>query len=266
MKNILQVKNLTKRFDGLVAANDVSFDVEQRQIHALIGPNGAGKTTTLSMINGTLEPTSGTVTFNDEDITGMATYKVAQRGLGRTFQNIKLFGSLTVLENLMVGAMYKNNKGGVMHMLLHIGETNRMEKAMREHALEVVNQIGMYNLKDEHAENLAYGRQKVLELGRALMGNPRMILLDEPAAGLNPAERASFVKLLQQVYEQGVDLFLIEHNMDVVMNISQKITVLNFGQKIAEGTPSEIQKNPEVIRAYLGDRYKAIDRKVGKGV
>lgn len=258
MKTVLEIKNLTKRFEGLVAVKDVNITVKERQIHALIGPNGAGKTTTLSMINGTLEPTSGKILFGGQDITGMPAYKIAQKGLGRTFQNIKVFGSLTALENLMVGAMHNNNKGGVLRMLLCVKETNAMERTMREQALEVINEIGIYRLKDEYARNLPYGSQKVLELGRALMGKPKMILLDEPAAGLNTSERAEFVEILEKMYEKGIDLFLIEHNMDVVMNISHMITVLNFGQKIAEGTPSQIQSNPEVIRAYLGNRYKTI--------
>jgi len=258
MKTILEVKNLTKRYEGLVAVNNVDIQVKERKIHALIGPNGAGKTTTLSMINGTTPPTEGQILLFGEDVTGLPAHRIAQKGMGRTYQNIKLFGSLTVLDNLMVGAMCNHNKGGVVHFLLNIRESNRMEKAMQEKACQVAEELGIYHLKDEYARNLPYGRQKVLELGRAMMGDPKIILLDEPAAGLNPAERSQFVDILQKVYEQGTDMFLIEHNMDVVMNISHMITVLNFGQKIAEGTPSEIQSNPEVIRAYLGNRYKVI--------
>lgn len=260
MSTILEVEGLTKRFEGLIAVNNVSFRIEGRRIHSLIGPNGAGKTTTLSMINGTLEPTLGTIRFLGKNITGMPTYKISQMGIGRTFQNIKQFSSLTVRENLMVGAMYKHNKGGVLHMLLHVQETNRMEREMREKADDVLQYIGMYELRNEYAGNLAYGRQKLLELGRALIGEPKLILLDEPAAGLNPTERIDFVEILQRVYESGIDLFLIEHNMDVVMNISHDITVLNFGEKIAEGSPQEIQRNPQVIKAYLGDRYAAINK------
>ncbi|MDO4321655.1 MAG: ABC transporter ATP-binding protein [Lachnospiraceae bacterium] len=260
MGTVLEVTNLTKKYEGLLAVNKVNFKVEERRIHSLIGPNGAGKTTTLSMINGTVEPTLGTVKFFGQDITGMPAYKIAQIGIGRTFQNIKQFGSLTVRENLMVGAMYKHNKGGVLRMLLRVSETDRLEKEMREKADEVLQYIGMYELRDEYAGNLAYGRQKLLELGRAMIGEPKLILLDEPAAGLNPSERVEFVQILQKVYDSGIDLFLIEHNMDVVMNISHDITVLNFGQKIAEGSPSEIQSNPEVIKAYLGDRYTTINK------
>ena len=260
MSTVLEVSNLTKRFEGLIAVKNVSFKVEERRIHSLIGPNGAGKTTTLRMINGTLEPTLGTVKFFGQDITGLPAYKIARMGIGRTFQNIKQFGSLTVLENLMVGAMYKHNKGGVLRMLLNVKETNRLEREVREKAKKTLEDIGMYHLRNEFAGNLAYGRQKMLELGRAMIGDPKLILLDEPAAGLNPSERVEFVQILQHVYESGIDLFMIEHNMDVVMNISHDITVLNFGQKIAEGSPSEIQSNPEVIKAYLGERYTAINK------
>lgn len=255
MKAVLETNNLTKIFGGLEAVKDVNISVNEREIHALIGPNGAGKTTTLSMINGTLKPTVGSVRFRGEDITGLAPHKVAIKGVGRTFQNIKQFGSLTVMENLMVGGMSRNNKGGVLHMLFHAKETEELEKKVREQAEDIAKKIGMFGLKDEYAGNLPYGRQKVLELGRAMMGEPALILLDEPAAGLNPSERAEFVEILKKVYEDGIDLFLIEHNMDVVMNISHKITVLNFGRKIAEGTPSEVANNEAVIKAYLGDRY-----------
>lgn len=264
MKTILEVRNLTKRFEGLVAVDDVSIEVKERRIHALIGPNGAGKTTTLSMINGTQTPSEGKIYFMGSEITDLPAYRIAQQGVGRTYQNIKLFGTLSALDNLKVGAMYKHNRGGILHFLLNIRESNRMEREMQEMACEVANSLGIYGMKDEQAKNLPYGYQKILELGRALMGDPKIILLDEPAAGLNPSERSEFVEILQKVYEQGIDLFLIEHNMDVVMNISHMITVLNFGEKIAEGTPAEIQNNDEVIRAYLGQRYKAISREGSK--
>ncbi|MDO4323458.1 MAG: ABC transporter ATP-binding protein [Lachnospiraceae bacterium] len=265
MKTVLEVTDLTKVFGGLEAVKDVNITVKEREIHALIGPNGAGKTTTLSMINGTLAPTAGRIVFRGEDITGLAPHKVALKGMGRTFQNIKQFGTLTVLENLMVGGMSQNNKGGVLHMLLHTKETREMEHRVREKAEYIADEIGMYGLKDEYAENLPYGRQKVLELGRAMMSDPALILLDEPAAGLNPSERAEFVEILQKVYGKGIDLFLIEHNMDVVMNISHRITVLNFGRKIAEGTPSEVANNDDVIEAYLGDRFAKNKKKEGVG-
>lgn len=255
MEVVLEASNLTKIFGGLEAVKDVNIIVQKREIHALIGPNGAGKTTTLSMINGTLKPTQGNIRFLGEDITGLPPFKAAAKGMGRTFQNIKQFGSLTVRENLMIGGMSKNNPGGVLHMLLYAKETKKLEEKVRCQAEEVAKKIGMSGMQDEYAGNLPYGRQKVLELGRALMGEPALILLDEPAAGLNPSERAEFVEILHRVYESGIDLFLIEHNMDVVMNISHKITVLNFGRKIAEGTPAEVANNEAVIKAYLGDRF-----------
>ena len=261
---MLEVKDLTIRFGGLVAVNEVNFQVPIGSIFGLIGPNGAGKTTLFNMISGVYAPTSGKVIFNGQEIQGKAPYKVNALGIARTYQNIKLFSTLSVLDNLKVGAMYKHNKGGVLHFLLNVKESNRMEREMHEKACAIANQLGIYRMKDELAKNLPYGYQKILELGRALMGDPKIILLDEPAAGLNPSERSEFVDILQNVYQQGIDLFLIEHNMDVVMNISHMITVLNFGQKIAEGTPEEIQNHDEVIRAYLGDRYKAINREGAK--
>lgn len=167
--------------------------MKERRIHALIGPNGAGKTTTLSMINGTETPTEGKILLFGQDITGLPAHEVAPKGMGRTYQNIKLFGSLSVLDNLMVGAMQKYNKGGVVHFLFHVKESNRMEREMKEKALYIAEELGIYKMKDELARNLPYGLQKVLELGRALMGSPKLILLDEPAAGLNPSERAHFI-------------------------------------------------------------------------
>lgn len=255
-ENILEVTGLTKRFGGLVAVDNVDITVKKREIHALIGPNGAGKTTTLSMINGTLNPTEGSILFDGEDITKKSTDIVAKMGMGRTFQNIKLFSTLTVVENIMLGGFCNYTKGGLLRFLLNIRESSRYERQMREKAEEIAKFVGVYSMKDKVVKDLPYGRQKMTELGRALMLEPKLILLDEPAAGLNPTERAEFIDIVMKVYHDGTDLMLIEHNMDVVMNLSHRITVLNFGCKIAEGTPEEIQHDPQVVKAYLGDRFR----------
>lgn len=265
METILKIEGLTKRFSGLTAVDNVSLEVRKREVHALIGPNGAGKTTTLNMVNGILPATEGTVTFYGADITKQPAYKIARMGMGRTYQNMKLFTSLTVLENLMVGGHYAHTKGGLLRFLGFPTESVRFERQLRDKAQEVLEFIGMSQYGGEVIGDLPYGRQKVAELGRALMSDPKLILLDEPAAGLNPTERKEFLEILQKVYDSDVDLFMIEHNMDVVMNISHRITVLNFGSKIAQGTPNEIQNNPEVIKAYLGDKYTAIQKNTEEG-
>ncbi len=255
---ILEVNGLTKKFGGLTAVNSVSFQMKRRTIHSLIGPNGSGKTTTVNMIHGTFKPTSGSCFFLGEDVTGMPTHLLALKGMGRTYQNIKLFNTMSVLDNMLVGGDHLFGRQGVIRYLLTGRAYAKIEKCVIEKAESVLEFLGIVDLKDEVVSNLPYGRQKVCELGRALMGEPKLILLDEPAAGLNPSERREFVEILQKTFAQGIDLFLIEHNMDVVMSISDRITVLNFGSKIAEGTPKEIQNDTEVIKAYLGDRYKAI--------
>jgi branched-chain amino acid transport system ATP-binding protein len=255
LATIIQLQNITKKFGGLVAVNSLTMEVAEKSIHALIGPNGSGKTTTLNLIAGVLKPNEGAINYKGEAISNLPTYQIARQGIGRTFQNIKLFTSMTAIENVMVGGD-SQTKQGFLGFLFDINAAQREEKTLREKAGELLNFLGMYHLKDELVKNLPYGRQKVLELGRTLMSNPDLILLDEPAAGLNPSERNEFVAMLDKLHQQGKTLLLIEHNMDVVMSISQKITVLNFGAKIAEGSPRDIQTNDEVIKAYLGEKFK----------
>lgn len=257
MANILTVEHLTKKFAGLVAVNDLSFEMKERTIHSLIGPNGSGKSTTINMCTGSLPITSGTVRYRDEEISGLVLHQIAGKQIGRTFQNLKLFNSMTVKENLMVG-MQAQMGGNLLKFLFNPKKATADERRMEEKALEVLDYIGMYKYRDEIVKNLAYGNQKLTELGRAIMTSPKLLFLDEPAAGLNPSERSQFVDILLKVFADGIDLFLIEHNMDVVMNISDYITVINFGSKIAEGTPKEIQNNDEVIAAYLGAHFKKI--------
>lgn len=255
MAPILTLKNVTKQFGGLTAVNDLSMVVEEHSIHALIGPNGAGKTTATNMIEGVFPPTSGQIFYRDTEITNMTTHEIANLGIGRTFQNIKLYNTMTALENVMVGG-HQLTKMSLLESVFNYKGLRAEEKMLREKAEMLLDYVGLYNTRDELVKNLPYGNRKVLEVARALMMDPKLLLLDEPAAGLNPSERAEFIQLLHRIHEQGTTLFFIEHNMDVVMSISKMITVVNFGAKIAEGPPTEIQNNPEVIKAYLGERYQ----------
>lgn len=257
-EELLALKNVTKRFAGLVAVDDLSLTMYKRTIHGLIGPNGAGKTTTINLITGVLPPTEGSVTFDGQTISGKPTYQVARCGIGRTFQNIKVFPSMTLLENVMVGG-HQMAPIGILRTVFDFGGTRSEEKMLREKAEGILALFDMHHLKDELMDNLPYGRQKISEIARAMMTDPTLILLDEPAAGLNPSERAELVKVVQKIFDKGTDFFLIEHNMDVVMNICVDLTVLNFGRKIAEGCPKDIQNNEEVVRAYLGSKYKAVN-------
>ena len=202
------------------------MEMQPRTIHALIGPNGSGKTTTVNLITGFHKTTGGRVSFKDKEIQDMSIHKIAQRGICRTFQNLKLCKSMSVIENVMLGG-HQHAPLGIGRFLFEVRAAANEEKRLREKAGEILNFIGMYGLRDENVANIAYGRQKVTELGRALMAQPELLFLDEPAAGLNPTERAEFVNILMKTFEKGIDLFLIEHNMDVVMNISHRITPLS---------------------------------------
>lgn len=262
MPNILQLDHVTKKFSGLTAVDNLSLQVEEHSIHSLIGPNGSGKTTTINLISGVIKVTDGSILYCGEQITNLPTFKIIQKGIGRTYQNIKLFSSMSAADNVKIGG-HKETKLGILRTIFDFRASTQEEKALDEKATEILNFIGMYEARKELVKNLPYGRQKILEIGRALMANPNFILLDEPAAGLNPSERAELVSVLEKIFDKGITLFLIEHNMDVVMHISNKITVLNFGAKIAEGTPKEIQNNEQVIKAYLGEKYKAANEQTG---
>lgn len=255
MSAILKIENLSKFFGGLKAVSDFSMDIEQSSIHSLIGPNGAGKTTITNLICGEIHQNEGNIYFKDEAIDKYKVYQRAGKGIGRTYQNIRLFDTLTVIENLSIAARVSNNYGMLQTMFMP--NLSRAEQKERDDkAMETLRFIGLEHLAYEKVNSLPYGNRKVLEIGRALVTDPELILLDEPAAGLNPSERKGLTDIIGKIHENGISVFMIEHNMDVIMTISNKITVLNFGKKIAEGTPKEIRDNPDVIKAYLGDRYK----------
>lgn len=251
-KNILEAKNISVVFGGLVAVNDVSFDIPEGSIVSLIGPNGAGKTTFFNVLTGLYNPTAGSVTFDGKDITGIAPHKIAQGGMARTFQNIRLFGMMTARENVMV-AMHSHMKSGVWATIFKTKKQRKEEQEAKDFAQELLDFVGIGDTSEEYARNLSYGDQRRLEVARALALRPRVVLLDEPTAGMNPQESAAFVEFVNRLRdERGVSVLLIEHDMSVVMRLSERITVLDQGEKIAEGSPNEIKNNPRVIEAYLG--------------
>ena len=251
-KNILEAKNISVVFGGLVAVNDVSFNIPEGSIVSLIGPNGAGKTTFFNVLTGLYDPTSGTVEFEGKDITVVTPHKIAAGGMARTFQNIRLFGMMTARENVMV-AMHSHMKSGVWATIFKTKKQRKEEQDAKDFAQELLDFVGIGDTAEEYARNLSYGDQRRLEVARALALRPRVVLLDEPTAGMNPQESAAFVEFVNRLRdERGVSVLLIEHDMSVVMRLSERITVLDQGEKIAEGSPSEIKNNPRVIEAYLG--------------
>jgi branched-chain amino acid transport system ATP-binding protein len=248
----MRADGITIRFGGLTAVRNVSFTIPNRSIVSLIGPNGAGKTTFFNVLTGLYKPTFGRVHLGDRDVTGMAPHRIASLGLARTFQNIRLFNLMTAEENVLV-AMHSHMKSGVFRTVLRSGQQRREEREGRELARELLEFVGIGKVWDDYARNLSYGDQRRLEVARALALRPKVLLLDEPTAGMNPQESARFVDFVHRVRdEQEIAVLLIEHDMSVVMRVSERITVLDHGEKIAEGGPDDIRNDQRVVEAYLG--------------
>lgn len=259
MEPLLKVKNLTKNFGGLCAVSNVSMSINQGELIGLIGPNGAGKTTLFNLLTGVYEPSNGLIEFNNDgnivQIGGLKPYKITNYGIARTFQNIRLFKTMTVLENVKV-AMHKNIRYGSISAMLRLPSYYKEEKWVEEKACELLKEVGLYGLRHEKATNLPYGKQRRLEIARALAIQPKLLFLDEPAAGMNPQETAELTDLIEEIRKKyNLTIILIEHDMSLVMKICERIYVLDYGKLIADGGPEEIRNNEFVIKAYLGEEY-----------
>jgi len=247
----LQFNRISKNFGGLQVLQGVQFEVPQGGIFGLIGPNGAGKTTVFNLITGLLRASSGSIVFNGEDIGNVAPHKITERGIARTFQNIRVFKEMTLLENVVVG-MHEHLDYGFAGILLNLGGFRKAERQARERALELLSWVRLDHKAHMLADSLSYGEQRKLEFARALATNPKLLLLDEPVAGMNPSEKTELMAEIRNIKERGFSIFMIEHDMRFVMGLCDRVAVLNFGRIIAEGTPDEIKNNQEVIEAYLG--------------
>lgn len=257
MSNVLEAKNISVAFGGLLAVNSVDFDIPKRKVVSLIGPNGAGKTTFFNVLTGLYKPSAGTISYEGKDITDLPPHKIASIGIARTFQNIRLFGLMTAQENLLV-AMHSKLKSGITSTILRTPKQRREESEAEDKAQDLLDYVGVGKWTYEFARNLSYGDQRRLEVARALALDPKVLLLDEPTAGMNPQESGVFIDFVKRlVSEKDISVMLIEHDMKVVMSVSERITVLDQGEKIAEGTPDQIKSNARVIEAYLGKAKEA---------
>lgn len=257
LEKIVETKSITKKFGGLTALNAVNLSVRKNSITALIGPNGAGKTTMINIMSGFFKPDTGSILFNGTTVSGKKDYQVARHGIARTFQTPQIFSNMTVLENVMLG-MYSKTTTGLLKASLLLPGALKEERQSREKAMGFLRMVSMETEAGVTAANLPIGKQRLLEIARALASDPRVLLLDEPAAGLNTQETRNLGELIYEINKQNITILIVEHDMELVMDISDEIYVLNFGKYIASGTPSDIQQNPEVIKVYLGDEKEIL--------